>query len=95
MMKKAEFVKLIAEKAHSSQQDADTFLNAFIEATTKALKNGDEVPLPKFGSFVTGDRAARTARNFNTGETIDVPACKVVKFKASQVLKDAIKNTVA
>ncbi len=50
-----------------------------------------KINLDRFGTFEVGERAARTGRNPRTGEEIQIPACKVVKFRAGKMLKDAVK----
>ena len=59
-------------------------------AVTTALKNGEEVRLVGFGTFSVAERAAGTARNPRTGETINVAASKQPKFKAGKELKEAV-----
>ena len=55
------------------------------------MKKGDAVSLVGFGTFSVAERAARTARNPRTGQTIRVGASKAPKFKAGKALKDAVK----
>ena len=50
----------------------------------------DKIQIAGFGTFEVRERAAKTARNPRTGETIDVPACKVPAFKAGKGLKDKV-----
>jgi DNA-binding protein HU-beta len=57
---------------------------------TGALKEGDSVVLVGFGTFTVRDRAARTGRNPQTGEEIQIAAAKVPAFKAGKALKDAV-----
>jgi len=45
-----------------------------------------------FGSFTAGQRAARTGRNPTTGETIEIPAARTVKFSAGKAFKDAVNS---
>jgi DNA-binding protein HU-beta len=61
-------------------------LDAFVNATAGALKKGDRVALVGFGSFSVADRAARKGRNPQTGKEINIPAKKVVRFKAGTEL---------
>ena len=89
-MTKADLITKIAEKSELSKKDSEKALNAVIAAITDALTEGDKVQLTGFGTFEVRDRAAKTARNPRTGETIDVPACKVPAFKAGKGLKDKV-----
>lgn len=74
-----------------TKADAKKALDAFIGATTKALKKGDRVALVGFGSFSVSKREARKGRNPQSGKEITIPAKKVVKFKAGAELAGVIK----
>ncbi|MFO7999035.1 MAG: HU family DNA-binding protein [Bacteroidales bacterium] len=90
-MNKAELIDAIASEAGLTKADAKKALDAFIGATTKALKKGDRVALVGFGSFSVSKREARKGRNPQTGKEITIPAKKVVKFKAGAELSGVIK----
>lgn len=81
-MNKANLVSAMAEKTGLSKSDSEKALNAFIETTTECAKSGDKLVLVGFGTFSVSERAARKGRNPQTGKEIDIPAKKVVKFKA-------------
>jgi DNA-binding protein HU-beta len=90
-MNKAELIDAIASGSGLTKADAKKALDAFIGATTKALKKGDRVALVGFGSFSVSKREARKGRNPQTGKEITIPAKKVVKFKAGAELSGVIK----
>ncbi len=90
-MNKTELVAAIAEKTGLSKKDSEKALGAFIDTVAEALKNGDKVQLVGFGTFEVSERAARSGRNPQTGETIEIAASKSPKFKAGKALKDMIK----
>jgi DNA-binding protein HU-beta len=89
-MNKAQLIDAIAEKANLTKADAKKALDAFVDATSDALKNGDRVALIGFGSFSVASRSARTGRNPQTGQTIEIGEKKVVKFKPGAELADTI-----
>lgn len=89
-MNKAQLIDAIAEKAGLTKADAKKALDAFVDATTDALKNDDRVALIGFGSFSVATRSARTGRNPQTGAPINIAAKKVVKFKPGAELADKI-----
>ena len=91
-MNKTELIAAVAKKADLSKKDAEAAVNATVEAVTKALKKGDKVQLVGFGTFEVRKRAAKQARNPQTGAVIKVPATKVPAFKAGKALKDAVKK---
>jgi len=70
-----------------AEQAVDTVVNSIINT----LKKGEEVSIAGVGIFSVKQRAAREARNPRTGESIQVPAMRVPKFRAAKALKDAVK----
>ena len=89
-MNKAELVEAIASDANLTKADARRALDAFVGATTKSLRSGNRVALVGFGSFSISKRKARTGRNPQTGATIQIPAKKVVRFKAGADLAKTV-----
>lgn len=90
-MNKAELIDAIAAKANLTKVDSKKALDAFIAATSDALKKGDRLALIGFGSFSISKRAARKGRNPRTGKEIKIAAKKVVKFKAGAALSKKVK----
>ncbi|MGI9503860.1 MAG: HU family DNA-binding protein [Geminicoccaceae bacterium] len=82
----------VAARAGLSKVQTDQALSAFIEHLQTTLGQGDKVSLPGVGQFEVAERAARQGRNPQTGEPIDIPASKAVKFKAGKALKDAVND---
>ncbi len=89
-MNKSELVEAIAASADLSKASAGRALDAMVESIGKALKEGDQVALVGFGTFMVKERAARTGRNPQTGAAIEIKAAKVPGFKAGKALKDAV-----
>ena len=81
-MNKNDLVKAMAAKAGMTNVDAKKALDAFIEVTKETVKAGDEISLVGFGSFKVIERSARTGINPQTKAKVEIPAKKVVKFKA-------------
>ena len=82
----------VAARAGLSKAQTDQALTAFTEHLKTVLGQGEKVSLPGVGQFEVAERAARQGRNPQTGETIDIPASKAVKFKAGKALKDAVND---
>ena len=80
-MNKADLVNAMAAESGLTKADASKALNAFIAAVTAALKEGDKVVLVGFGTFGISERAARKGVNPSNGQSIEIPAKKVVRFK--------------
>ena len=90
-MNKAELIQAVAAKTGLAKKDADAAVVAVVDAITDALKAGEKVSLVGFGTFAVKARAARTGKNPQTGETIEIAACKVPAFAAGKALKDAVQ----
>ncbi len=91
-MNKAELIEHIADSADLSKADAARALDATIGGITSALKQGDQVTVVGFGSFQVKERSARSGRNPQTGEVIQIKASKVASFKAGKALKDSVNS---
>ena len=94
-MYKAELIKTMVKKAEEqnvplNDKQTRAALSALIQTLTDALKSGEKVVLPGFGTFGVKMRPARQGRNLFTGERIMFPARNVPSFKASKRLKDAV-----
>ena len=89
-MKKADFIKVCAEKADVSQATAIDCFDAMIATITQCLKDGESLTFVGFGTFSVKHRAARKGRNPRTGETIQIKAANVPSFKAGKALKEAL-----
>jgi len=90
-MNKQDLVKLVSEKTGITKEAAGQAQKTVIEAISSALEKGDSVSLIGFGSFKVVERAAREGRNPSTGEKIQIPASKAVKFTPSKVLKERVQ----
>ena len=91
-MKKAELVAAMAQEMNTAKHTADEALDALTKVLSAQLAAGEELTIPGLGSFSVVDKAARTGRNPQTGETIQIAARKSVKFKAYKALNDAINQ---
>ena len=89
IMNKTELVNAIAA-AGLTKADSKKALDATLDAISNALKAGDKVALLGFGTFAVTERPARTGINPANKQKIEIPAKKVVKFKAGAELADAI-----
>ena len=89
-MNKAELIDSIAASADIPKAAAGRALDAVIDSVTNALVEGESVSLIGFGAFSVKERAARTGRNPQTNQPIQIAAAKVPAFKAGKSLKDAI-----
>lgn len=89
-MNKSDLINAIAEESGLTKADAGRALDATLTSATNALKGGDSISLIGFGTFSVKERSARTGRNPQTGETIQIKASKIPSFKAGKTLKDSV-----
>ncbi len=87
-LSKSQLAAAVAEKAALSKKQAVEILDHIAELAYKHAK--DTFTLPGIGKLVLRNRAARLGRNPKTGETIQIPAKRVVKFRVAKAAKDAI-----
>lgn len=90
-MTKAELVDKISRDSRITRKAADMALGSFIAGVRDSLKKGKKVTLVGFGTFGVSRRAARNARNPQTGDVIKIKAARVPRFKAGKALKDSVK----
>ncbi len=91
-LNKTQLVKSVAGATKLTQVDAEKAVKATIEAITGELAGGGNVTLIGFGTFSVFERAARTGKNPQTGDTIKIPAKKVAKFKPGKSLAETVAN---
>ncbi|MYM62327.1 HU family DNA-binding protein [Pseudomaricurvus sp. HS19] len=89
-MNKSELIEAVAASADIPKAAAGRAVDAMVDAITGALKSDDQVVLVGFGTFSVKERAARTGRNPQTGQPIEIAAAKIPSFKPGKALKDAV-----
>ncbi len=89
-MTKTDLVARIADKTGLTRKDSAAALEVALAAITDTLAKGDNLALSGFGTFAVSERAAREGKNPGTGETIQIKAAKVVKFRPGKALRDGV-----
>ena len=89
-MTKQDLIKAVSAASSTTQADTERALNALAAAVSAQLKAGDEVTLPGIGKLKAVHKEARTGRNPQTGEAVEIAAKTVVKFVAAKSLKDSL-----
>ncbi|MDL2266860.1 HU family DNA-binding protein [Desulfovibrio sp. OttesenSCG-928-G15] len=90
-MVKADLVDAIAKQAGLTKVAAEKALNASLDSIKEVLLTEGKLTLTGFGTFAAETRQARKGRNPRTGQAINIPAAKVVKFRPGKKLKDTIR----
>ncbi len=89
-MTKGEIITEMAKSTGLTKADSERALNAFLDVAKTTIKNEGRLPLAGFGTFVVVDRKARTGRNPQTGDPIQIKASKIVRFRPGKELKDSV-----
>jgi len=89
-MNKSELIDAVANATGLSRNEAAGATDAVLNSIVDALAGGDQVNISGFGTFSVRERAARSGRNPQTGETIQIKASKSPGFKAGKAFKDAV-----
>lgn len=92
LVNKSDVIDRVAGTAEVGRQQAERVLDAFFETVKGAVKKGDRVAWPGFGSFSVTQRKARTGRNPQTGAAVKIKASKVLKFKPGIGVKDFLNG---
>ena len=89
-MRKPDLAAIIADKADISSAKANDVLSAILDEITNALARKESVSLIGFGTFENRHRNARTGKNPQTGEAIQIAASNTVGFKPGKALKESV-----
>lgn len=89
-MSKSELLNALAEKTGMTRKDVAGLLDAMVDLAYKQVKSSGEFPVPGLGKLVKVHRKPRQGRNPATGETIQIPAKTVVKFRVAKAAKEAV-----
>ncbi|VWL85654.1 HU family DNA-binding protein [Oceanivirga miroungae] len=91
-MSKKEFVEGFALKSGESKKRSEELVNAFLQLVEESLVEGKDVQFVGWGSFTTKEKEARKGRNPRTGEDIEIPSKRVIKFKVGKKLADLVAS---
>lgn len=87
---KSQFKALLSEMLGVSKKEAGEWWDKFVARALEEVRTNGEFPLPELGKLVRKERAARMGRNPMTGESIQIPAKTVVKFRVAKAAKEAV-----
>ena len=89
-MNKADLVNSLSEKTGLTKTKSNQAIYELFETISEALKSGDKVTLVGFGTFKTSQKETRMGRNPKTGESLEIPAKRVAKFKPGPDLSKSV-----
>jgi len=91
-MYKTDLIRNVAKETRLSQRVVDDVVTESLEAISQALRDGQTVVLPGFGTFYTKERKAGTVRHIRTGEPIDIPPLRQAAFRVGELLRRAVRK---
>ena len=92
-MTKAEIIDAVYEKVGGfSKKEAAEIVEAVFDSMKDVLAHGEKIKISGFGNFVLRDKRKRQGRNPQTGDPIVITERRVLNFKASQLLKQALND---
>ncbi len=91
-MYKTDIVRKVAKETRLSQRIVDDVVRESLAAITQALRDGQTVVLPGFGTFYTKERKASTVQHIRTGEPLDIPAMRQADFRTGELLRRAVRK---
>jgi DNA-binding protein HU-beta len=94
-MNKTDLIERLSQAHQLSKAEAGRVLETLLDTIVTAVKKGDAVTIPGFGSFKQHARAARSGVNPSTGEKIKIAAAKLPKFTAGATFKAAVDPKAA
>ncbi|MEH7531230.1 HU family DNA-binding protein [Priestia megaterium] len=90
-MNKTQLIDAVSIKSELTKQDSKKAVDALLETISNTLAKEEKIQLVGFGTFEVRERAARTGRNPQTGEEMNIAASKIPAFKAGKELKESVK----
>lgn len=91
-MNKSELIEKLAADTDLPKSQISAVVTAFEDTIVAEVKAGNKVSLPGFLTFEKGHRAARTGKNPQTGEALQIAAADVPKVKVGKSFKDAVNS---
>lgn len=91
-MTKADLVEVLHARVGFSKKESADIVEMVFDTIKSTLERGEKIKISGFGNFEVRDKRARVGRNPQTGEVIEISARRVLTFKPSQVLKNALNS---
>ncbi len=92
-MTKANIVERIQTKTGFTKKEAAEMLESVLSIMKTTLETGERIKISGFGNFEVKHKKDRKGRNPQTGESITIDARRILTFKPSSILRQAINRT--
>lgn len=91
-MTKADIIERVTESIGCTKKESAELVEAVFSLIKSTLESGEKLKIVGFGNFEVKQKADRRGRNPQTGETITIEARRILTFKPSGILRDAINK---
>ena len=91
-MTKADIIESVYNKVGFSKKESAEIVELVFDTMKETLEKGEKIKISGFGNFIVREKKARIGRNPQTGEEIEISARRVLTFRPSQVLKNALNG---
>ena len=92
-MTKADVIESVCKEVGFSKKESAEIVEMVFDTIKDTLEKGEKIKLSGFGNFVVRDKKSRVGRNPQTGQEIEISARRVLTFRPSQVLKNALNSS--
>jgi integration host factor subunit alpha len=93
-MTKADIIESVYEKVGFSKKESAEIVEMVFDTIKETLERGEKIKISGFGNFIVRDKKSRVGRNPQTGREIEISARRVLTFRPSQVLKNALNGII-
>lgn len=91
-MTKAEIIETVSDTCGFSKKESSQLVECVFSLIKSCLESGDDLKISGFGKFEVKQKNSRRGRNPQTGEALEISARRILSFKPSQLLKDAVNK---
>ncbi|MBI5655456.1 MAG: integration host factor subunit alpha [Geobacter sp.] len=91
-MTKADIIERVAEQCGIMKKDAVGMVESVFSIIKSTLETGEDIKVSGFGKFEVREKHERRGRNPQTGEAIVIEARRILSFKPSTILKNALQD---
>ena len=89
-MTKTELIKKLVSRSNLSPNEMREAIEIILDTIKDAMANGERIEIRDFGAFVVRELPAKLGRNPRTGESVDVPSQRMVRFKAGKEMRKSV-----
>jgi integration host factor subunit alpha len=91
-MTKADLIETVSGTCGFSKKESAGLVECVFSLAKECLQSGEDLKISGFGKFEVKQKKSRRGRNPHTGETLEISARRILSFKPSQLLKDALNE---